>query len=138
MTRSGCPSGVQGARRSRYTVTLGDGRFLDGLICDLRSGPAAGLGCNQFVASQAGGDITIQTINSDDEKHGRHIVTQTTHGQWLEIIGDVSARAEGDVIGAMGTASIWFCPKPSAGPFACVAPVGFENASLKMEFTRRR
>ena len=123
---------------STYTVTLGDGRFLDGLICDLRSGPAAGLGCNQFVASQAGSDLTIQMINSNDEKHGGHIVTQTAHGQWLEIIGEASARAEGDVIGAVGTTSVWFCPTPSAGPFPCrAAPVGCEDASLKMEFTRQ-
>ncbi len=129
---------IEARTPSTYTVTLGDGRFLSGLICELPSGPAAGLGCNQFVASQAGSDLTIQLINSNDEAHGGHIVTQTASGQWLEIIGDASARAEGDVIGAIGTATVWFCPTPSARAFPCAAPVSCQDASLKMEFTRRR
>ena len=49
-------------------------------------------------------------INSDDEKHGGDIVTQTTHGQWPEIIGDALHAKR--------------------------APDGCENASLKMELTR--
>src|SRR5262245_14406689 len=38
-----------------YLVTLGDGRFLDGLICKAGSGRIAELGCNQFLASRDGG-----------------------------------------------------------------------------------
>jgi hypothetical protein len=97
-----------------------------------------GLGCNQFLASEAGSDLTFQLINNNDDAHGGHIVTQTSAGEWLEIIGDATARPEGDSIRAAGTASVWFCGAASAYPFPCAGYVSCDNAGLKMEFTRQR
>jgi len=123
---------------SEYVVTLGNGRFLDGLICKSGSERIAGLGCNQFLASQDGGTLMFDLINDNDMAHGGHIVTQTANGHWLEIIGQANASANANAFVASGKASVWYCPSAAAYPFPCQAPVGCDEASLKMEFTTMR
>jgi hypothetical protein len=77
-------------------------------------------------------------INDNDMAHGGHIVTQTANGHWLEIIGQANASANANAFVASGKASVWYCPSAAAYPFPCQAPVGCDEASLKMEFTTMR
>ena len=64
----------------RYVVTLGSGRFLTGPICTGGGGVFAGMGCDQFFASE---DIDMANFfleNNNDEAHGGHIVEQLANG----------------------------------------------------------
>ena len=103
-----------------HVVTLSGPRFLTGSICTLASGRYAGMGCNQFVASEDGEWVGLYLQNNNDEAHGAHIVEQTSSGGWLEITG----HADGDfnsttLIDATGTADVWFCPASSDYPYPC-------------------
>lgn len=121
-----------------HVVTLSGARFLTGPICTLASGMYAGIGCDQFLASEDIDWVGFFLQNNNDDAHGAHIVEQTSSGQWLEIIG----KATGDFnsaesIDVAGTANVWFCPTSSAYPFPCSEYRSCSSTDLHLKFSRK-
>jgi hypothetical protein len=121
-------------------VTLGGSRFLSGSICSTASGPLAGIGCNQFFASEdvAAGTVSFHFVNNNDEAHGGHIVEQTASATWLEITAEASGAGSltGRSIEASGMATVWYCPAGLSYPFPCPASRAC-STDLHMALTRR-
>ena len=121
-----------------HVVTLSGPRFLTGSICTVASGRYAGIGCNQFLASEDGEWVGLYLENNNDEAHGAHIVEQTSSGGWLEITG----HADGDFnslpsIDAVGTADVWFCPVSSDYPYPCSQYRSCPSADLRVTLKRK-
>ena len=103
-----------------HVVTLTGAHFLTGPICTSASGRFAGIGCDQFLASEDISWVGFFLQNNNDQAHGAHIVEQTSSGGWLEISG----RAEGvfnsvSSIDASGLVDVWVCPTSSDYPYPC-------------------
>jgi hypothetical protein len=118
---------------AKYIVTLTEGRFLSGLICDI----ARGVGCNQFFASRQGNETKFELVNDNDDGHGGHIVEQLSDGTWIEVIGDAIGQFRGDTIEARGSASVWYCPRPSGYPFPCGSYTGCKSSNMRLAFNRK-
>jgi len=103
-----------------HVVTLTGAHFLTGPICTSASGRFAGIGCDQFFASEDIDWIGFFLQINNDQTHGGHIVEQTSSGGWLEISG----RAEGALnshssIDASGRVDVWVCLTSSDYPYPC-------------------
>jgi hypothetical protein len=121
-----------------HVVTLSGARFLSGPICTVASGMYAGIGCNQFLASEDIDWVGFWLQNNNDDAHGAHIVEQKSSGAWLEIIG----RADGTLtsfssIEAAGTANVWFCPSSTSYPFPCPGYRSCSSTDLRLRFNRK-
>jgi hypothetical protein len=127
---------IDNASDGRYVVTLGDARFLSGLICTFGSGRFAMMGCNQFSAGEDIDTASFFLENNNDEAHGGHIVEQTSSGSWMEIIGNASGRLGSSTIEASGTGSVWYCPGSSSYPFPCPNYASCA-ADLRLTFARK-
>jgi hypothetical protein len=103
-----------------HLVTLTGAHFLTGPICTSASGRFAGIGCDQFFASEDIDWVGFFLQINNDQTHGGHIVEQTSSGGWLEISG----RAEGALnshssIDASGMLDVGVCLTPSDYPYPC-------------------
>ena len=119
----------------RYVVTLSGSTFLSGLICAGGSGRFAGVGCNQFFASEDIDTMSVFLENNNDEAHGGHIVEQTAAGTWLEIIGSATGTVDPTRIELRGPASVWYCATPAGYPFPCRS---FSGCKTEMQVTLTR
>ena len=121
-----------------HVVTLSGARFLTGSICTLASGMYAGIGCNQFLASEDIDWVGFYLQNNNDDAHGAHIVEQTSSGHWLEIIGSATGDFNSAAsIEVAGTANVWFCPTSSAYPFPCSESRFCSSTDLHLRFSRK-
>jgi hypothetical protein len=125
---------ITSPREANYVVTLTSGNFLSGLIC---TAYAAGLGCDQFLASREGDVVRFDLANNNDDAHGGHIVERLSSGTWVEIIGNPAGQLKGSTIDAGGTISVWYCPTSMGYPFPCSGATGCKSNDTKFIFTRR-
>jgi hypothetical protein len=119
----------------RYLVTLTGSTFLSGPICTAGSGRFAGIGCNQFLASEDIDTMSVFLENNNDEAHGGHIAERTASGTWLEIIGGAGGKIGAATTELAGTASVWYCPSARDYPFPCTNST-FCTADLQISFSR--
>ena len=130
-------TGADSLAGTSYVVTLGEAKFLSGLICTFAP---SRLGCNQFLATREAGDILrFDLINENDDGHGGHIVEQLPPGTWIELMGSATGRMQeqGGMITATGDASVWYCSAASEYPFPCASFVGCRADDLSLTFTRQ-
>ncbi len=121
----------------RYVVTLSSGRFLSGPICTGGSGVFAGLGCDQFIASE---DIDMANFfleNNNDEAHGGHIVEQLASGTWIEVIGNATGPYDLRSARAAGSGVAWYCPRAASYPFPCQGSQSCQTSDLRLSLVRR-
>jgi hypothetical protein len=119
----------------RYVVTLGGATFLTGPICTGGGSHYAGIGCQQFFASQDGDTARFFLENNNDDAHGGHIVEQSPSGAWLEVIGEAGGRLDPSSIEASGVGTVWYCPTRSSYPFPCERYV-FCTADMRLTLKR--
>ena len=121
----------------RYVVTLGSGRFLTGPICTGGGGMFAGVGCDQFFASE---DIDMANFfleNNNAEAHGGHIVEQLANGEWIEVIGNATGPYNLRSGRASGTGFAWSCPRAASYPFPCPGSQSCQTSDLRLSLVRR-
>jgi hypothetical protein len=121
----------------RYIVTLSDATFLSGLICTAGGGRFAGIGCNQFFATEDNGTAAFVLENNNDDAHGGHIVEQLSSGGWAEIFGNAAGQIRPSSIEASGTGSAWYCRTPASYPFPCASFAGCSSADLRLTLVRK-
>jgi hypothetical protein len=125
------------AADGRYVVTLSGAKFLTGLICTGGSRHFAGIGCDQFFASE---DIDIANFfleNNNDEAHGGHIVEQVSSGGWMEVIAGASGALNRTPIVATGMGSVWYCRTSMSYPFPCTNFVSCRSSDMRLTFARK-
>jgi hypothetical protein len=118
-------------------VTLSESTFLAGLICTGGSGRFAGVGCDQFFASEDIDTMQFFLENNNDEAHGGHIVERLSSGGWVEIIGNATGKIEASSVDAAGSGNVWYCPTSLPYPFPCNAFLGCPSTDIRLKLTRR-
>jgi hypothetical protein len=121
-----------------HVVTLAGAHFLSGPICTPTSGMYAGIGCDQFLASEDLDWVGFYLQNNNDEAHGAHIVEQLSSGGWLEITGHADgAFPNASLIDVNGTADVWACLTSSAYPYPCSDSRFCPATDLHLRFSRK-
>jgi hypothetical protein len=121
-----------------YVVTLTGAPFWSSPLCTTFSGRYAGMGCNQFFASEDIDWVGFSLENNNDEAHGAHIVEHTAGG-WLHIIGSTGGRISSySFMETAGTGTIWYCPTASDFPLACSQSQYVSCQSTDLHLTLRR
>ena len=145
---STCPVVPQEERIRKYTaqlddssatkvLTLSDATFLNGPICTGGSRRFAGIGCDQFFASEDLDTMQFFLENNNDEAHGGHIVERLSSGGWVEIIGSATGKLSLPRMEASGQGSVWYCATPAAYPFPCKNPVSCRTTDMRLTLTRQ-
>jgi hypothetical protein len=128
---------IDEATGGRKLVTLSGSTFLTGLICTGGSTRFAGVGCEQFFASEDIDTMQFFLENNNDEAHGGHIVERLSSGGWVEIIGTAVGKLDPSSIEAAGSGSVWYCPMSLPYPFPCTSFLSCSSTGLRLKLTRK-
>jgi hypothetical protein len=122
-----------------YVVTLGGASFFSSPLCTTFSGKFAGMGCNQFFASEDIDWVGFWLDNNNDEAYGGHIVERASSGGWLQILGSTGGLMSSySFMETAGTGTIWYCPIASDVPWACSQSQYVACSSTDLRLTLKR